>query len=369
MPESSSFASYLKLATMSQLHPVIIIGAGQAGLATAYHLEQLGFKPLLLEAHARIGDGWRMRWDSLRLFSPAKYSGLPGWEFPLPSIEFPTKEQVADYLENYALRFGLRVRNGAVVESLAQDACGFTIALSGGVNLRAMQVVIATGAFGKPFLPSFIQQPASEIVQMHASQYRNPAQLPGKPVLVIGTGASGSQIAAELAKTHKVYLSGRDVGNLPRKFLGKDIYWWLYASGVMNIRRDSWLGRRMAKGNGGDLLIGNSLKNIVAASGLLRRGKLMGFEGGLPIFEDGQTANDIGCILWATGYRNDYGWISPSVVDAKSWPIHQRGVVAAVPGLYFVGLRFMYRVDSSNIGGMGRDAAYIAQTIAGKMKS
>lgn len=347
-----------------RLEKVIIIGAGQAGLATAYHLQQHGIAPLLLDAHARAGDCWRNRWDSLCLFSPAKYSSLPGWAFPLPSMALPTKDQAADYLEAYAQRFQMRLRLGARVLALTQEAGSFAVVLEGGECLRAERIVIATGAFSTPYVPDFAQSASKEIAQIHVRDYRNPMQVGEGAVLVVGAGASGSQIAAELAATHKVYLCGPDTGNLPRRFLGIDIYWWLYASGVMAIRRHSWLGRRMAKQRGGDQLIGKPLKKIVADAGIHRRGMLLGFEQGKPQFQDGESADDIRSIVWATGYRNDYRWIRMPILDPEGVPVQTRGVVEPCPGLYFVGLRFMHRVDSSNMGGMGRDAAYIAGHIA-----
>jgi putative flavoprotein involved in K+ transport len=362
---------------MSKLHEVIIIGAGQAGLATAYYLTQLGIKPLLLEAHDRVGDNWRKRWDSLQLFSPVRYSSLPGWGFALPAMALPTKDEVGDYMEAYAQRFGLQVRTGVRVQALTYEMGTYKVLL-GEERLQARQVVVTTGAFGTPYVPVFAGDADAGLFQMHVSQYKNPGQLPAGPVLVVGTGASGSQIAAELAREaqapapsgaatagrRKVYLSGPETGHLPRRFLGKDIYWWLYATGAMAIKRHSWLGRRMARDTGGDFLIGKRLRDIVKEAGLLRRGLLSGFEAGKPVFADGQAADDIGSILWATGYRNDYSWIKLPILDAAGQPRQLRGVVEGAAGLYFVGLRFMHRIDSSNMGGMGRDAEYVAQQIA-----
>ncbi len=349
------------------MHPILIIGAGQAGLSTAYHLQQQGIACTLIDAHARVGDGWRARWDSLRLFSPARYSSLPGWAMPAEPMHLASKDEVADYLEHYAERYAFEMRLGTRVEAIVRVPDGFELTLwEAGIvsTVRAQRVIIAAGTFATPFVPKVQGETDENLFQIHVARYRNSAQLPDGHVLVVGTGASGTQIATELAATRKVYLSGPETKHLPRRFLGKDIYWWLYATGAMAIRRESWLGQKMLGNGGADLLIGKSLRQIVQETGLNRRGMLTGFENGKPQFDDGQGAEDVTSIVWATGYRNDYSWLQLPICDAQGVPRQVRGVAIDVAGLYFVGLRFMHRADSSNMGGVSRDAEYIAEEIA-----
>jgi putative flavoprotein involved in K+ transport len=348
---------------------VAIIGAGQAGLATAYHLKRLGVQATLIDAHARVGDVWRQRWDSLRLFSPAKYSSLPGWPFPFPPYHLPSKDETADYLEEYARRFGLVTKLGTQIRSLSHDGEHFILETDA-EQILAKVVVVATGTFHTPKLPPFAAELQSSIRQLHVADYRNPDDLQAGDALVVGTGASGSQIAAELAKSgRKVYLSGPETPNMPRKKWGKDIYWWLYTTGAMNMRKDSWLGRRyLKKTGGGDALIGRSLAEITKEAGLHRLGMMQGQENGWPKFDDGSTLPDIRNILWATGYQNDYSWIHLPILDQNGEIQQKRGECSTVPGLYFMGLKFMFRADSSNLGGVKRDAEYLAGVILGLVR-
>jgi putative flavoprotein involved in K+ transport len=349
------------------MHPILIIGAGQAGLSTAYHLQRRQLACTLIDAHARVGDGWRKRWDSLRLFSPARYSSLPGWPMPYEPMHLASKDEVADYLEHYAAQWSLEMRLGTRVEAIVRVPDGFELTLRQGdvvSTARASRVVIAAGTFATPYVPQLQGEADEKLFQIHVSRYQNPAQLPDGPALVVGTGASGTQIATELAATRKVYLSGPETKHLPRGLLGKDIYWWLYATGAMGIRRESWLGQRLLRGGGADLLIGKSLQQLVQEAGLIRQGMLTAFVDGMPTFDDGHTVDDITSVVWATGYRNDYTWLQMPVCDAQGQPRQVRGVAIDVPGLYFVGLRFMHRADSSNMSGVSRDAEYIAAQIA-----
>lgn len=347
----------------------LIIGAGQAGLAMAYHLQREGMGCTLVDAHASIGASWRKRWDSLRLFSPARYSRLPGLDFPCDPMHLPTKDEAADYLAEYARRFGFQVRLNTRVRELTGGQEGYALQVSGPEGspsmLHASTVIIATGAFGTPWIPPFEPTPSATLVQLHAADYHCPSDLPAGSTLVVGTGASGTYIAAELSATRKVYLSGPETSHMPRRFLGKDIYWWLYTTGAMRIKRDSWLGRKFLLANmGADGLIGKSLKEMVQEHGLMRCGMVAGFQDGLPVFEDGSSVEDIRSIVWATGYRNDYSWIHLPIFDLQGQPVHKRGIVAEAPGLYFIGLKFQHQGHSSNLGGVAEDAAYLARHIS-----
>lgn len=350
------------------MHEVIIIGAGQAGLATAYHLKQLGISALLLDENLRIGDVWRKRWDSLCLFSPAKYSNLPGLKFELPDLALPTKNQVAEYFEAYAQKFKLEAKLGTKVLALRKEADIFVLETNQ-AELKAKAIVVATGAFHTPKIPAFADSAAADILQIHVSNYQNPSDLQEGPVLVVGTGASGTQIAAEISKSRKVYLSGPDTPNMPRQKWGKDIYWWLYTTGMMNLKAEGWLGKRLLKTKtGGDALIGASLAEIVAKNGLIRKGMLLGLEAEKAVFENEAPLSDIRNIVWATGFKNDYSWVKMPVFDAEGLPLQKRGKAKAQTGLYFMGIKFMYRADSSNLGGVGRDAKWIASDIQGFLR-
>ena len=200
----------------TERYETVIIGAGQAGLATGYHLARQGRSFVILEADQRVGDVWRRRWDSLHLFTPARHDGLPGWRFPAKAWSFPSRDAMADYLEAYAARFGLPVRTGTPVEQVTGNGDGGYLVTAAGRRFEAGNVVVATGAYQVPTIPAFATQLDPGIVQLHASDYRGPSQLCGGGVLVVGAGNSGAEIALEAAAAaHPVWLSGREVGALP----------------------------------------------------------------------------------------------------------------------------------------------------------
>jgi putative flavoprotein involved in K+ transport len=345
------------------MNEVIVIGAGQAGLSMSYWLKKRDVSHLVLESNARIGDNWRKRWDSLSLFSPAAYNNLPGMPFPAPAGSLPTKDQAADYLEAYASRFKLPVQTDTQIESLEAIEGGFRLKTSQG-ELDARNVVVATGPFNTPRIPVFAKDIPAHIDQLHTSEYHNPAQLPEVPTLVVGAGASGSQIARELSANRKVYLAGRDPGTLPRKILGMDIYWWLYKTGIITTRWNSWMGRLMRKNaNKGDAHVGQKLKPMARKAGIMLMCKLAAAEQNDLVFADGKRLDDVRSIVWATGYRQNFDWIRLPVFDENGMPRHQRGVVSEAPGLYFIGLKTLYRLNSSLMGGVGRDAEYLAGQI------
>lgn len=351
---------------MPSTHPILIIGAGQAGLAMAFHLKRLGLPCAIIDGHARVGDAWRTRWDSLKLFSPAKYSALPEWPFAGDPWRFPDKDEVADRQENFARHHGFELFMRHRVEELRATTNGFALRVRdlGSDTVQEWQakvVVVATGAFATPWRPTFAQDADPDTFQIHVATYQRPADLLDGPAVVVGTGASGTQVAAELSASRKVYLAGPETGHMPRRFLGKDFYWWLYTTGMARLRRDTWLGRRLLKDHeGADALIGASLKEIAERHGLIRRDMLTGFKDGKPTFDDGESADDIRSIVWATGYRNDYSWIKLPIFNENGQPIHHRGVVKDAPGLYFLGLKFLSKAHSANLGGVAEDAEYLA---------
>jgi putative flavoprotein involved in K+ transport len=337
---------------------VVVIGGSQAGLAVGYHLAQRGLRFVILDSGSEIGHVWRSRWDSLTLFTPAQYSGLPAMAFPSPKDTYPSKDDVASYLQAYVWAFDLPVRLNAKVTSLTQRD-GTYVVTSGDEELKATQIVVATGPFQDPFVPPIADGLDETVTQIHSADYRNPAQLPEGRVLVVGGGNSGFQIAAELAATRKVDLAvGQRVPSLPQRLLGRDLFWWLSGIGFMKVNTDSRMGRKLAKR---DVLIGSSPRGL-RRSGVTLRKRLTRAVGPRAIFDDG-SEQDIDAIVWATGYRPDFSWIDvASVRDERGGIVHRRGVTDA-PGLFFIGLTWQYTRGSALIGFVGDDAAFIAGRI------
>ena len=339
----------------------VVVGGGQAGLSVGYHLQQHDVDFVIVDAQQRVGDVWRNRWDSLRLFTPAKYSGLPGMPFPACSDHLPDKDEVADYLERYAERFDLPVRSGTRAESLAHDGERWILRTSRGI-LEADNVVVATGPFQRPKVPAVAAHLDPGIHQLHSSDYRSPFDLPDGPVLVVGAGNSGAQIALELARHRPVWLAGRDTGHLPRRLLGRDLFDWIWPA-ARRLTVDTRIGRRMRSSirGGGDALI-DIPERVLADAGVRRVGRVEEARDGLPVV-DGATIRPA-AIVWCTGFSADYSWIDAPVFDEHGWPRHRRGIAEDVAGLYFLGLRFQYRLTSSLVGGVGADAAFVADEVA-----
>jgi putative flavoprotein involved in K+ transport len=339
-------------------YDTIVIGGGQAGLAAGYHLARRDVDFTILDAGNRAGSSWRNRWDSLRLFTPARYSGLPGMAFPAAPGHLPDKDEVADYLERYAERFDLPVRSNMPVTSLRRDGNEFVLE-AGGAVLTAGNVVVATGPFQQPRTPALAAQLRADIRQLHSRDYRNPSQLPPGAVLVVGAGNSGAQIALELSVFRDVTLAGRDIPRLPRKVLGADVFRWVWPA-FRRFTLNTRLGRRLReRSRSGDPLIGIGPRDF-AAHGIRRVGRVTEVRDGLPWAEGAPL--DVASVVWATGFAPDYRWIEIPAFNPDGAPRHARGVTE-VPGLYFVGLRFQYRQSSALIGGVGEDADFIAGEI------
>jgi putative flavoprotein involved in K+ transport len=339
----------------------VVIGGGQSGLAIGYFLAEQNRDFVILDAGRRLGETWRNRWDSLRLFTPAFHSGLPGMPLPPPGNRFPTKNEIADYLEAYAHRFGLPIRLGRRADSLTRRGDHYLVN-AGDERYLADHVVVATGAYHHPRIPEFATYLDPTIVQLHSAAYHNPEQLPhGSDVLVVGAGNSGAEIAVELAATRRTYLSGRDTGSAPIALIHNRFSLWL-ADRILTT--DTVFGRRMRQTSlrRGDPVVRLSRSDI-AAAGVQRVPRVQGVADGHPRLTDGQVL-DVAVVVWATGFRPDFGWIKLPIFDNAGYPIHHRGVVDAAPGLYFLGLPFQHSPTSTHIGGVGRDARYIARHLS-----
>ena len=351
----------------------LILGGGQAGLAAGYHLARRDLPFLILDANERIGDSWRRRWDSLRLFTPARYNALPGMAFPGPAHVFSTKDEVADYLAAYAAQFELPLRTGIRVDRLSRNGAGFTVE-AGTRHFEADNVVVAMGSDQVPRIPAFADQLDPGIVQLHSSEYRNPAGLQAGPVLVVGVGNSGGEIAIEVVKEHPAWLAGEESGHVPirieraaAKFVFLPLLFRFIGHHVLTVRTP--IGRRMRPKllSRGAPLVRVKPKDIVAA-GIERVPRVVGAQDGLPLLEDGRVL-EAANVIWCTGYRPDFSWIDLPVFgeeDEPAEPIHYRGVVTNEPGLYFVGLFFLYAMSSGFLPGVGRDAERVVEHIAAR---
>jgi putative flavoprotein involved in K+ transport len=346
-----------------ELLDVVVIGGSQAGLAMAWHLAQRHLRFAVLEAGPEIGHGWQSRWDSLTLFTPAQHDALPGMAFPGPPDTYPGKDAVAGYLRAYAAAFDLPVKLNARVSDLSRTEEGFEIRTQDEV-LRARQVVVATGPFQVPFMPPAAQRLDGQVTQLHSAGYRNPAGLPAGPVLVVGGGNSGFQIAEELAATRQVDLSiATKAPMLPQRLAGKDLFWWLTRLGLMRVTAGSRLGQRMSSR---EFIIGSSRRRLKAAA-VRFRPAVAGADGRTVRFADG-TSLDADVVIWATGYRSDYSWIHIPGVVGEGKVVHRRGVTE-VPGLYFVGLSWQHTRGSALLGFVNDDAAYLAGRITSQARA
>jgi putative flavoprotein involved in K+ transport len=341
-----------------RLVDVVVVGGSQAGLAMAWHLTQQGRRFVVLEAAPEVGHVWRSRWDSLKLFTPAQYDALPGMAFPAPADTYPTKDPVADYLQAYVAAFELPVRLNARVTSLIQTDGGFEVQAAG-QTYRARQVVVATGPFQVPFVPPMAGKLDASVTQLHSADYRNPQALPEGPALVVGGGNSGFQIAEELAATRTVDLSiATTYPMLPQRLGGRDLFWWLTRLGLLRVTVTSRPGRRMSRR---DFVIGTNRRRLERA-GVRFRPRLVDAEGRTVRFADHSLLEDVGVVVWATGYRSDYAWIQIPGVVREGHVAHRRGVTE-VPGLYFLGLSWQHTRGSALLGFVNDDATFLADRI------
>lgn len=349
-------------------HDVIVIGAGQAGLSVSCHLKRHGIDHLVLEAAPRIGEVWRHRWDSLRLFTPARFDGLDGLRFPAPGDHFPTKDELADYLETYAAHHALPVRTATRAERLSKNDGRFRIETSAGV-FEADQVVVAAASYQRPKRPDFARRLAPDITQLHSHEYRRPEQIGSGPVLLVGAGNSGAEIAMDLAPTHEVWLSGRQVGHIPfdiSGFLGRKLLVRLVVRGLFHrlLTMRTPMGRRFrSRMHGHGMPLIRTRPGQLEAAGVRRIGRISGVDGGTAVSEDGTEVSP-GTVIWCTGFHPGFDWIDLPVLDAHGEPRHRFGRATDARGLYFAGLPFQYAVSSAMVTGAGRDARRVANWIA-----
>src|SRR3989440_7882437 len=343
---------------------VVVIGAGQAGLAIGYFLARAGRRFLIVDGADSVAAAWRSRWDSLVLFTPRRYDSLPGLAFAGDPDGYPTRDEVIAYLEQYAAAFELPVELGNAVRSLDADGGRFVVALEDR-QIEADQVVVATGPFQLPRVAALGRELAPDLFQTHSTGYRKPGDVPKGTVLVVGGGNTGFQIAKELSATHAVVLSiGSQQKPLPQRVLGRDLFWWLAKTRLLNKTVESRLGRKLGMR---DTLIGSSPREVTERYGVELKPRLVDAEGRRLRFEDG-TELEVDAVIWATGYRPDYSWIKLPIFDGDGRLRHQRGVTD-VHGLYFLGLTWQHTRGSALIGFIKDDAEFIAAKIAGYRKS
>lgn len=340
---------------------VLVVGAGQAGLGVAYRLTRTPGRRVLVLDRSPVGQSWLDRWDSLRLFTPRAFSGLPGLRFPAGPGRCPTRTEMAAYLRRYARRFALPVRTGVQVRHLARDAQGFTATTSVG-TVRATDVVVAAGPFTCPYVPPAAGDLASDVVQLHSRDYRRPADLPPGEVLVVGGGNSAAQLAVELSRTHAVtVVSSREPWYLPESLLGVSIYWWTWVTGVLHASSCAPVSRYVQRR--GDSIVGTALQELVERGTVrLLTSRVSAAEGRRVVLADG-TRVPVSSVLWCTGFRPDTSWIDvPGATGPDGTPLHERGA-PVVPGLHWVGLPWQTRLSSSIIAGVDGDARTVARRI------
>jgi putative flavoprotein involved in K+ transport len=340
---------------LDKVFDVVVIGAGQAGLTMGYYLKKSKRSFVLVDASKRVGDVWRNRYDSLVLFSPRAYSSLPGMALLGDPEGFPTKDEIADYLEHYCDVFSIPVCLNTSVNKLEQMDDIYKVSTTQG-KIIAMNVVIATGPFHKPSIPKLPGTISNRLFQLHSSQYRNPLQLPAGSVLIIGGGNSGTQIAAELSIGRPVCLStGHEIIFIPRRIFNRSIFWWLHVTGLYKVSNNSRLANLLKKN---EPVIGLEVKSLIKSGKIKVKERVISLEGHEVEFMDG-SKESVNSIIWATGFEYDYSWIHiPGVLDSQNKPIHQRGI-SQIKGIYFLGLPWLSRVGSAQINGIAYDAKYL----------
>jgi putative flavoprotein involved in K+ transport len=345
------------------LFDVLVIGGGQAGLVMGYHLTNRGQRFQIVDAAPDVGHTWRQRWDSLKLFTAAQYDNLPGMTFPARRDSYPSKDDVADFLQAFAARFEMPVALNTRVTSLRHNELYEAQTNQG--QIRAHNVVIATGPFQSPFTPRMATDLDPGLFQIHSVDYHRPDSVPAGRVLVVGAANSGCQIALELSRTHQVEISvGKHLLTIPQRPLGRDVWWWANAVGITRVRYGSRLGKRLSTR---DQVIGGGLREL-KRNGVIVRPRLSAAGGRSVTFADG-TSSSYEAVLWATGFRTDFSWIEiPEVKNAQGGVQHERGVTP-VAGLYVLGLTWQHTRTSALLGWVTNDAEFLAEQIGSRSSS
>jgi putative flavoprotein involved in K+ transport len=347
------------MSTLTETLDILIIGGGQAGLAMGYQLRDTGLRYTIVERNEQLGESWRARFDSLVLFTPRAYSALPGLPVPGDPDGYPTKDEIAAYLESYAAHFSLPVALGTGIERLEHHNGVYQATTTTGRTITARAVVMATGAFQQPATPPIARQFAADVVQLTPDSYRNPQQTPTGTVLVVGDGATGRQIARELSNTHRVLLAAGHPRRVSKeRILGKHLFWWLDRTGLLRASRDSRFGRKLMKI---DAFPGKHLElDRLRELGVTVVGRLTSAEGQRATFAD-SASSEVSAVIWATGYRDDSGWVAiPGATDANGSYIQHAGI-SPVPGLVHIGRSWQSSRGSALLTGVGADASDVAR--------
>lgn len=343
------------------IYDVLVIGAGQAGLAMGYYLKQRNLSFFILDKGSEMGGSWKNRYDSLTLFTPNSHSSLPGLSLKGEQDHYPTKDEISDYLLNYAKAFSLPVKLDTTITRLDRGADGFVVSSNQG-EFRSKHVIVATGPFQLPNVPDFSKRLSDQVLQLHSSEYKNSNQLLKGATLVVGGGNSGTQIAVELSSERDIYLSvGHKLRFLPQDIGKRSIFWWFDKLGLLKANVNSKIGQTIK--NKPDPIFGFELRSQLKSGRVLLKPKVISADNVQIFFEDNRNI-EVRNVIWSTGFKSDYSWIDiPSLFNEKGMPIHIRGVTS-IKGLYFLGLPWQYRRGSALLQGVGNDAEYLFKHIA-----
>jgi putative flavoprotein involved in K+ transport len=353
-------------------YDVIVIGGGQAGLATGYHLQREGLRFIILEAGAEPTGSWPRYYDSLKLFSPARYSSMPGMPFPGDPERYPARDEVVAYLRAYAKHFNLPIVTNARIETVEKQGTNFTVTTSDGTVRSTRSVIAASGAFNRPFIPTLEEQNTYTGQILHSSSYMNPQPFVGKRVLVVGAGNSAVQIATELARSTDVTLTSRDpVKFMRQRLLGQDVHFWLRVTGIDTFNKQFSGWSPLPKS-------GNGVLDTGVYQAALKSGKpaykplFSHFTPQGVMWSDG-TESAFDTMIFATGFKPNFPYLQGLDVLGEYGNAHHRGGISTImPGLYFVGISGQRSIASATIRGVGDDAAHIIrhlkQTLKGEAK-